>query len=260
MNSFSFTDLFRTNADLFVSISVSIAAVVFLYYFRKDRSVLAPVSLLSALTALAAGFSFAGALFLGMEAAGKPEVLLSAYESVSELFLSGKPSILWISAFFVTVPLAEELVFRGILQKMIQDHFGEAAAVLVSVSAFALYGYARDGIPGVPLCVFSGLFSSLFFLMTESVWPSVFVQIGVRDAFTLLWIRYFLSDKALWAVSLVSLAMSALLVYAEYRTSCSSQDSDEEEEEEWEDSEKDETASGKEGEDEAVSSQEAGHE
>ena len=241
MNGFS--SFLTTHIDLLLSVLVTAGVVYYDRRFHEESIFVFPGKLFSVLS-LAAGFSFVSALILGLEAAGKPQELLAAYESVFRLIISENPGPLWILAFFIAVPAAEELLFRGLIQNSVLRRFGEIPSVLVSVISFALFGLFKDGMPGLLMNCFTGLLSALFFLMHESIWPCILLAIGARDAFTLPWLRYFVPAWGLSVLAVLSLIAAGILVFTAFRLS--DPDAEEEEEEDGEDEENEDEENGEE--------------
>ena len=85
----------------------------------------------------------------------------------------------------VTVPVAEELLFRGVLYRWLRDRWGTSAGILLSALVFALL---HPPAAGATVQIFIiGMALAWFYERSGSLWPSVVLH-GVNNAVGLVWI------------------------------------------------------------------------
>jgi membrane protease YdiL (CAAX protease family) len=226
--------IFPGRGDLLAAGSFIILIIVLEKTVYKEDTALETPEFPSLILALAAGFSFSLSLLFLMEAAVPHSRVLASLESVSDLCLSENASPLWVLTCFILLPLAEELVFRAGLQNAMEQRYGLPVSIVASVLAFCLFGLIRDGTAGLFFCFFTGILSSLFFVLYGNAWVSVCAHIGCSIALAFLYLRYFLSPAALLAAAGISFLSAGVLIFHALRSQR------EEEMEEQEENEKEE--------------------
>lgn len=111
----------------------------------------------------------------------------------SKLFGSGASGLLLaLAVVAIVAPLAEEIVFRGVLLRAIEAASGERVALVVSSVAFSLVHLTPFAMP--PIFVFA-LMLGVVYTRTRTLWTPVlahalFNAIGVIGVYALRWAGY----------------------------------------------------------------------
>ena len=90
----------------------------------------------------------------------------------------------------ITVPVAEELLFRGLLFRWLRNRWGFAAGAFVSALVFALAHPPASG--SAPLIFLIGLALAYFYERSGSLWPSMVLH-GVNNAVGIAFIYLMIS-------------------------------------------------------------------
>jgi len=164
-----------------IALSVSYVAAIALVWWRAGREGvgLAPaVGMRPVSAGLILGVGLAAALgtrllagvwALGLEALGVE--LPGANLDPTRMLPSGTLGIVFtILIACVLAPVAEEIVFRGVLLSALRERYGDASAIALSSLAFALVHVSLFAIP--PIFVFALLLGWLF-VRTRSLWVSI---------------------------------------------------------------------------------------
>lgn len=85
-------------------------------------------------------------------------------------------ALFWLlAAFAVVVPIAEELVFRGVLYRYARSRWGVRNGILVSASVFALVHVHPVSMVGAFLL---GIAAALFFERDDSLYPAIGLHVS----------------------------------------------------------------------------------
>ena len=94
-------------------------------------------------------------------------------ELPDELLLSGAAAVLSVLALAVLTPIAEEIFFRGFLQRGLVNRWGPVPGLVVSAAVFSGLHFS----PAVLLPVFvTGLLLGALYWRTGSLWPCIAVH------------------------------------------------------------------------------------
>jgi membrane protease YdiL (CAAX protease family) len=168
---------------------------------------------LSPLQALALGLATAVPFALGLGAATlASEVFGSADESflgLQRMWAQGGrgASASWVLLIALAPGIAEELVYRGLLQRGLLQRWSPAAAILTSTLLFALvHGEPAAMVFIVPI----GLWFGLVAWRTGSIWPTILMHAGINGLWTasmMAWHREPALQSSLTAIGCVLLAL-----------------------------------------------------
>ncbi len=136
---------------------------------RPDGSLVKATLL--ALAAIICSLVFAQLYTMAVTALGWQ--ILSPPELPSNLLLPGAAALLSVLALAVVTPIAEEIFFRGFVQRGLVNRWGPVPGLIVSAAVFSGLHFS----PGVLLPVFvTGLLLGALYWRTGSLWPSVAVH------------------------------------------------------------------------------------
>ena len=136
---------------------------------RPDGSLVKAALL--ALAAIICSLGFAQLYTMAVTALGWE--ILSPPELPSELLLPGGAAILSVLALAVLTPLAEEIFFRGFVQRGLVNRWGPLPGMIVSAAVFSGLHFS----PAVLLPVFvTGLLLGALYWRTGSLWPCIAVH------------------------------------------------------------------------------------
>ena len=204
----------------YASVSATFANLLFLglasifYRCRKKRLVneinytsAKPSAALLAFIALllfSFGFSF------GVDAFGPEPMRLAFSEQAIGIFAMGAPMA--IIGVVILQSIAEEVVFRGIVQKKLASHMSPIVALIISGVVFGAI-HIVSSVYLLPFTIIGGLLFSYIFYHTGSIVPAMFAHIGANTADV---VRYMLFGEALskstciaiFAISMIACAIT----------------------------------------------------
>ena len=126
---------------------------------------------LLALAAIICSLGFAQLYTMAVTALGWE--FLSPPELPADLLLPGSAAILSVLALAVLTPLAEEIFFRGFVQRGLVNRWGPVPGLVVSAAVFSGLHFS----PAVLLPVFvTGLLLGALYWRTGSLWPCIAVH------------------------------------------------------------------------------------
>ena len=126
---------------------------------------------LLALAAIICSLGFAQLYTMAVTALGWE--FLSPPELPADLLLPGSAAILSVLALAVLTPLAEEIFFRGFVQRGLVNRWGPVPGLVVSAAVFSGLHFS----PAVLLPVFvTGLLLGTLYWRTGSLWPCIAVH------------------------------------------------------------------------------------
>lgn len=132
---------------------------------------------LLALAAIICSLGFAQLYTMAVTALGWE--ILSPPELPSDLLLPGAAAILSVLALAVFTPIAEEIFFRGFVQRGLVNRWGPVPGLIVAAAVFSGLHFS----PGVLLPVFvTGLLLGALYWRTGSLWPCVAVHAAQNSA------------------------------------------------------------------------------
>ena len=132
---------------------------------------------LLALAAIICSLGFAQLYTMAVTALGWE--ILSPPELPSDLLLPGEAAVLSVLALAVLTPIAEEIFFRGFVQRGLVNRWGPVPGLIVSAAVFSGLHFS----PEVLLPVFvTGLLLGALYWRTGSLWPSVAVHAAQNSA------------------------------------------------------------------------------
>ena len=136
---------------------------------RPDGSLVKAVLL--ALAAIICSLGFAQLYTMAVTALGWE--ILSPPELPSDLLLPGAAAVLSVLALAVLTPIAEEIFFRGFVQRGLVNRWGPVPGWIVSAAVFSGLHFS----PAVLLPVFvTGLLLGALYWRTGSLWPCIAVH------------------------------------------------------------------------------------
>ena len=126
---------------------------------------------LLALAAIICSLGFAQLYTMAVTALGWE--ILSPPELPSDLLLPGEAAVLSVLALAVLTPIAEEIFFRGFVQRGLVNRWGPVPGLIVSAAVFSGLHFS----PEVLLPVFvTGLLLGALYWRTGSLWPCIAVH------------------------------------------------------------------------------------
>ena len=134
--------------------------------------------------------------------------LFPGYDTGSQMTMEGQPVWLLLLAVGILAPVAEELVFRGLLFGRLKDWMNPGTAVLISSLIFGIYH------GNMVQLVYAFLLGSLFAFMyyrTGTLWAAVagHVAANMWSLFGSPWLTALFENKPVWAA--VKLLVEVLL-------------------------------------------------
>lgn len=166
-----------------------ICAIPFLtYFFKKDALIrnnrpMRPI--ITRLKNVPIGFAvfifFFSAVFgdfLGnvISLSGLPN-LFPYYAELSEQIYTNQNLVWMIVAVGILGPIAEELVFRGLIYKRAKDYWGAKAGIVISAMLFGIY---HGNMIQFIFAAILGLFFAYLYERTDTLWVPVLCHMGVN--------------------------------------------------------------------------------
>lgn len=179
---------------------------------------------LSLVDSLALGLATAVPFALGLGAATLASLALGTTEDsllgLERMWLEGGRvgSVLWVLLIALLPGLAEEFLYRGLLQRGLLQRWSPAAAILTSTLLFAL---VHGELPAIVFIVPVGLWFGVVAWRTGSVWPTILMHAGMNGLWTaamMTWHRQPASQPMLTACGWVLLALGLVALPFAIRT------------------------------------------
>lgn len=173
---------------IYSTIIIIIALVVFNFLNKKDRNTLIKTKpsvshLLVSLLVMSGVAGLINLQLVGISALGevfpKIEELLQNYIELSEAFTGDGNIAMIILATCILVPIAEELVFRGIIQGELRRAFPAWAAILIQMLIFAL-------VHGNPIQISYVLLPALVLGIVYEWTKSIYIPIALHMFFNFI--------------------------------------------------------------------------
>lgn len=176
------------------------------YNWHEVKNIKYITPILVAITiAIGIFYSIGGNILLALSRIGN---IFTGYEQTGELFAS-IPPVLQVIVLCITVPIAEELIFRGVVFRRIRKYINPVAGIWLSALAFAIFhGNVVQFVYTLPM----GLLLALIYEKTRSVlWPIIIHIVANSASVFILDASWFISwlenGIALVVITVVSVAV-----------------------------------------------------
>jgi len=89
---------------------------------------------------------------------------------------------------FIVMGVIEEVIFRGIIFRIVENVWGTIRALIVSSFLFSIIHFTNTGfsfISGLAIFLHLGLLTGILFSLTKNIWYPIFLHIGWNFAFVI---------------------------------------------------------------------------
>ncbi len=162
-------------------LKLMVAVIFGIWYIKRERrrqihagvrSATRPGTILS-LVGIGMLGQYALSFFLTIVKYFLPDLFTEYAETTSTISLSNGYPILTVIVVVIAGPIAEEVLFRGVIYGQLRDSFTVTQAAVISAAAFGIF---HDNIiQGVYAAVF-GMILAYVFEKTQTIWGSVLVH------------------------------------------------------------------------------------
>lgn len=133
------------------------------------------------------------------------------YERVTDtLRLSNGAPLITILIVVVIGPIAEEVLFRGVIYGKLRDHFNVTQAAAISAAIFGIYH--KNIVQGIYAGLF-GIILAYIFEKTQTIWGSVLMHMVFNlSSYLIIWLSHFTENQRISIPALAYLGLELICI------------------------------------------------